>query len=468
VLLWTTRHQTVAGRPESDFGRSDKETPQSSADSLTIRGLRFHTLTDVTNPAVLGLFPPGTTLNSAGEVMIGGCAASDLAAAFGTPALIIDEKALRARARAYADGLSRRWQNSLVTWASKSLPYTAVYRLMAEEGVGVDVSGGGEIMMAIAAKVDPANIVLHGNAKSDEEIALAIRSNVGTIVVDNFDDVERIERLAPRGTQQGVLVRVIPDVLPDTHAANATGQQDSKFGLSISDTRRIVELLRQSSAIRLDGFHIHIGSQILETAPFARSVEALSALSDLGPFTTYSLGGGLGAKYTYDNDPPTVDAYLDTLIDAARRVLPATARIMIEPGRSMVAEAAVTLYRITTVKRGAKTFVGVDGGMSDNLEVSLYGQRFEATITSRVGGGELCTVVGRHCESGDQLIDGVELQNPQVGDVLAIPVTGAYCLTMANNYNGALRIPIVFASEGAPRLVLRRETYEDLLRRDLH
>jgi diaminopimelate decarboxylase len=419
-------------------------------------------------PSVLGLFPPGTTLNALGEVMIGGCASSDLAAAFGTPAMIIDEVALRARARRYADGLSQRWPNSLVTWASKSLPYTAIYRVMAEEGLGVDVSGGGEIMMAIAAGVDPTKIVLHGNAKNDDELSLALRFGVGTIVVDNFDDIERLERLVtPSQAPQGVLVRVIPGVMPDTHAANATGQDDSKFGLPIAQARLAITQLRGSTKLRLDGLHLHVGSQILETEPFVRAVEALSALSDLGEFSTYSLGGGLGAKYTYDDNPPTVEAYLDALVGVARRVLPTSAKIMIEPGRSMVAESAVTLYRVTTVKRGAKTFVGVDGGMSDNLEVSLYGQRFEATITNRVGGGETCVVVGRHCESGDQLIDAVALQNPQVGDVLAIPVTGAYCLTMANNYNGALRIPIVFASGGAPRLVLRRETYEDLLRRDL-
>ncbi len=454
--------------PNRAFGRSDNEGRRSWADSLTIQPACFLTVTDVTNPRVLSLFPPGTTLNSAGEMMIGGCAASDLAAAFGTPAMIVDEKALRARARLYADGLKRRWPNSLVTWASKSLPYTAIYRVMAEEGVGVDVSGGGEIMMALAAGLNPANIVLHGNAKSDDEIALAVRSQIGTIVVDNFDDIERLERLVPAGTQQGVLIRVIPGVMPDTHAANATGQADSKFGLSIADARLAVNKLQLSTKIRLDGFHIHIGSGIAVTEPFTRAVEALSKLGDLGSFATYSLGGGLGATYTYSDNPPTVDAYLDALVEVAKRVLPSTARIMIEPGRSMVAEAAVTLYRVTTVKRGSKTFVGVDGGMSDNLEVSLYGQRFEATITNRVGGGESCVVVGRHCESGDQLIDGVELQNPQVGDVLAIPVTGAYCLTMANNYNGALRIPIIFASDGAPRLVLRRETYEDLLRRDLN
>jgi diaminopimelate decarboxylase len=412
---------------------------------------------------ILELFPAGTTLDANGELMLGGCNATELAAAFGTPSMIIDELALRRRVRRYADGLASRWPNSAVVWASKSLPYTAIYRLMSQEGVGVDVSGGGEIHMAIAAGVDPTTLVLHGNAKTDDELVMADAANVGLIVIDNFDEIDRLERLATH--EQGVLIRVIPDVAPSTHAAISTGQRDSKFGLSIADTKLAIARLASSSKLRLDGLHVHIGSQIVDAEPFGRAVEALGGL---GEFAVYNLGGGLGARYTYSDHPPSVEDYLDALTQAATNVLPSTARLLIEPGRSLVAEAGITLYRVTTVKRGVRTFVAVDGGMSDNLEVSLYGQRFEATITNRVGGGELCTVVGRHCESGDQLIDGVMLRDPQVGDLLAVPVTGAYCLTMANNYNGARRPPIVFAREGAPRMVLRRETYDDLLRRDLH
>jgi diaminopimelate decarboxylase len=412
--------------------------------------------------ALLELFPQGTSLDASGELRIGGCTASDLAAAFGTPALIVDEAALRSRVRRYADGLTARWPNSLVVWASKSLPYTAIYRLMSDEGIGVDVSGGGEIVMAIAAGVDPTKLVLHGNAKSDDEIALAVRERVGTIVIDNFDDIDRLERHVTG--EQGVLVRVIPGVSADIHAANATGRADSKFGLSVADANQAIDRLRASDKLRLDGLHVHIGSGIAELDPFARSVEALG---DLGEFGVYNLGGGLGARYTYADHPPSIEEYLDLLTDTARKVLPISARLMIEPGRSLVAESAVTLYRVLTVKRGARTIVAVDGGMSDNLEVSLYGQRFEATVATRVGGGAQCALVGRHCESGDQLIDGVALQNPQVGDLIAVPVTGAYCLTMANNYNGACRPPIVFARQGEPRMVVRRETYDDLLRRDL-
>jgi diaminopimelate decarboxylase len=314
--------------------------------------------------------------------------------------------------------------------------------------------------MALAAGVNPSKIVMHGNAKTDEEIEMAVKAGVGTIVIDNFDDIDRLERIV-KG-EQAVLVRIIPGVLPETHLANATGQDDSKFGLSISDAKVAIERLKASNKLRLDGLHLHLGSQIMSTEPFIESIEAIASL---GEFSVYDLGGGLGVRYTYKDNPPTVEEYLDVLINTARKYLPSTAKILIEPGRSMVADAAVTLYSVVTIKRSARTFVAIDGGMADNLEVSLYGQRFEATVANRVGGGDLYALVGRHCESGDILIDGVELQDPKVGDIIAVPVTGAYCLTMANNYNGARRPPVVMCRDGVARPVVRRETYEDLLAR---
>jgi diaminopimelate decarboxylase len=412
---------------------------------------------------IISLFPSGTTLNEKKELLIGGCSASELASTFGTPAVIIDEAALRGRARRYLDGLRSRWPNSEVIWASKSLPLTAVFRIIGEEGLGVDVAGGGELVMALAAGVNPSKIVMHGNAKTDDEIQMAVNAGVGTIVVDNFDDIDRLERIV-KG-EQAVLIRIIPGVLPDTHLANATGQDDSKFGLSLSDARVAIERLKASNKLRLDGLHLHLGSQIMATEPF---VESIQAIASLGEFAVYDLGGGLGVRYTYKDNPPTVEEYLDALIDTARKYLPATAKILIEPGRSMVADAAVTLYRVVTIKRSLRTFVAIDGGMADNLEVSLYGQRFEATVANRVGGGDLYALVGRHCESGDILIDGVQLQDPKIGDIIAVPVTGAYCLTMANNYNGARRPPVVMCLNGVARPVVRRETYEDLLARDIH
>ncbi|HSN02698.1 MAG TPA: diaminopimelate decarboxylase, partial [Acidimicrobiales bacterium] len=350
---------------------------------------------------------------------------------------------------------------SQVIWASKSLPCTALYRVMHEEGLGIDVAGGGELVMALAAGADPATFILHGNAKTDRELEMAVEAGVGTIVIDNFDDIERLERLV--GDVQGVLVRVLPQVAAATHEAIATGHVNSKVGLSMDDARRAISRLRHSDRLRLDGLHVHVGSQILDTTPFTQAIEAIAQLGD---FPVYDLGGGLVARYTLDMRVPSVEEYLDALVTSARAHLPADARLLIEPGRSMVAESAFTLYRVVTLKRGRRSFVAVDGGMGDNLEVSLYGQAFDATLANRVGRGEPFTLVGRHCESGDQLIESVRLRDPQVGDLVAVPVTGAYCLTMANNYNGALRPPIVMVNDDDARVVLRRESYDDLLRRD--
>src|SRR5829696_657260 len=396
-------------------------------------------------------------------LLIGGCRADALADEFGTPVLVVSERALRARAREYADELAARWPRSRVVFASKAFPCTAVQRVMVEEGLGLDVAGGGEIVTALAAGADPALLVLHGNAKSDEEIAMAAEHGIGLVVVDNSDDVDRLEAT---GSSHDVLVRVIPGVEADTHASVLTGHAGSKFGLAPAAAAELIRRIEHSPRLRMRGLHVHVGSQILDVEPFARSVAPLAAL---GQFDVYDLGGGLGARYTYADDPPAVGAYLDALAGAAREHLPAEAELIVEPGRSMVASAAATLYRVETVKRGARTFVAVDGGMGDNLEVALFGQRFEGAIADRVGAGpgEAVAVVGRHCESGDVLIDEIALPAPRVGDLLAVPATGAYCFTMANNSNGTRRIPVVFAGGGDARLVVRRETWADLLARDV-
>jgi diaminopimelate decarboxylase len=416
--------------------------------------------------ALLSLFPPGSDVAGEGMLRIGGCRADDLAAEYGTPVLVVAEQALRARAREYRDELAARWPRSRVVFASKAFPCTAVQRVMAEEGLGLDVAGGGEIVTALAAGADPALLVLHGNAKSDEEIAMAVEHGIGLVVVDNSDDVDRLEATVPEGRAQDVLVRVIPGVEADTHASVLTGHEGSKFGLAPDAAAELIARIERSPRLRMGGLHVHVGSQILDVEPFARSVAPVAAL---GEFPVYDLGGGLGARYTYDDEPPSVGEYLDALVVAAREHLPAEAELIVEPGRSMVASAAATLYRVVTVKRGKVTFVAVDGGMGDNLEVALFGQRFEAAIADRLGtaGGERVTLVGRHCESGDVLVDGVPLDAPRVGDLVAVPATGAYCHTMANNYNGNRRIPVVFAAGGTARLVVRRETWADLLARDV-
>jgi diaminopimelate decarboxylase len=410
---------------------------------------------------LLSLFPPGSARDPDGMLRIGGCRADALATEFGTPVLVVAEAALRARAQEYRAELAARWPNSRVVFASKAFPATAVQRVMVEEGLGLDVAGGGEILTALKAGVDPALIVLHGNAKSDEEIAMAAEHGIGLVVVDNGDDVDRLEAT---GHTHDVLVRVIPSVTADTHAHVLTGHEGSKFGLMPAAAAKLIARIERSPRLRMRGVHVHVGSQILDVEPFADSVAPVAAL---GEFEIYDLGGGLGARYSYADTPPSVGAYLDALIGAARAHLPAAAEVIIEPGRSMVCSVAATIYRVVTVKRGSVTFVAVDGGMGDNLEVALFDQRFEAGIVNRWGGGERVTVVGRHCESGDVLVDGVELADPRVGDLLAVPATGAYCHTMANNYNGNRRIPVVFADAGDARAVIRRETWDDLLARDV-
>ncbi len=419
----------------------------------------------VAHPDPVSLFAPGTTVVD-GELVIGGVPATQLAADFGTPAYVIDEGYLRDRARAYRDGLSARWPNSRVYFASKSFPSTPVYRVMAEEGIGVDVAGGGEIVMALAGGVPGGDLLLHGNAKTDGELRMALDAGVGLIVVDNFRDIDRIEALAESPVD--VLVRVRPNVGASTHIAMATATDSSKFGLRLDDAREAIRRIDASSKLVMKGLHVHVGSQILQAAPFA---EAIAAIGTLGEFEIYDLGGGLGERYTYADPELSLDDYLDAVVGAARAALPVGARILLEPGRSLVARAGCTLYEVVNVKKSdsplAPTFVAVNGGMADNLEVSLYGQRFEATVVDAVGGGEPVTLVGRHCESGDMLSEGVLLQHPEPGDIVAVPVTGAYCFTMSNNYNGALRPPVVFVAQGRARAVVRRETYGDLCARDV-
>jgi diaminopimelate decarboxylase len=415
---------------------------------------------------LLDLLPPGSATDADGMLIIGGCRADDLAAEFGTPVLVVAEEALRERAREYVRELSARWSNSRAVFASKAFPCTAVQRVMVQQGLGLDVAGGGEILTALKAGVDPALIVLHGNAKTTEEITMAVENGIGVVVVDGPDDVDRLEAIVPVGRTQDVLVRVIPGVTADTHAHVLTGHEGSKFGLAPAAAAELINRIEHSSRLQMRGVHAHVGSQILEVEPLA---EAVAPLAALGGFDIYDLGGGLGARYTWADQPPTIAEYLDVLIAAAREHLPPNAQVIIEPGRSMVATSAATIYRVITIKRGQTTFVAVDGGMGDNLEVALFDQRFEAGIANRLdaSNGEVVTVVGRHCESGDILVDGVPLDAPRFDDLLVVPATGAYCYTMSNNYNGNRRIPVVFASKGTPSLVVRRETWDDLAARDV-
>jgi diaminopimelate decarboxylase len=401
-----------------------------------------------------------TVTSDDGLLSVGGVSLAEVAEQYGTPAYVFDVAQFRSQARAVREGLAARWENSEVLFASKSLPVMAVYEVAAQEGLSIDVAGYGEVRMALAAGVDPARLYFHGNAKTSEELTLAVESGVGTIIIDNVDEFDRLQSIVVGA--QDVMLRVIPGISPKTHASQVTGGHDSKFGVPMEDAVELIDVIKKSQRLRLRGVHLHIGSQILETDSFADAVKQISVFKDQ---PVYDIGGGLGVRYTLAEMPPTVDEYLDAIVNVAREALPTDARLLIEPGRSLVAQAGMTLYRVVSVKRTGHTFVAVDGGMADNLDIALTGQRYEAVIDGRVlePGTTSCVVVGRQCESGDTLIRDIDLPDPKVGDLLVMPVTGAYAFTMANNYNGALIAPVVFVENGASTLVVRRQTFDDVV-----
>ncbi len=421
----------------------------------------------VSTASLARVYPLGTRVNDLGHLELGGCDAVELAEQFGTPAYVVAEDDLRARARAFRDELSRRHPDGDVLFASKAFPCTAVCRVLAEEGLACDVASGGELALALRGGFEAARIYLHGNAKSAAELRDAIEAGVGHIVLDSADELDRLERLAASlGRVQEVLLRVTPDVAGDTHRAISTGQADSKFGFSFAAAAAAIERLRAAQALRLVGLHFHIGSQLLELAPFRA---AIRAVAELGEFPVYNLGGGLGVAYTWADEPPAVADYVATLVDTAAAELGPGRRLLIEPGRALVANSTVTLYTVQTVKRNVSTWVAVDGGMSDNLRPMLYGAMYEALIADRALAEptERCHVAGKHCESGDVIVRDAPLAEPAPGDVLVTPATGAYGHSMANNYNGVPRPPVIFCSGGDARMVVRRETYADLMARDV-
>ncbi len=403
------------------------------------------------------VYPLGSRLNERGALEIGGCDALELAREFGTPAYVYAEDDMRARARGFIEAFRARTDRFEVIYASKAFPCTAAYRVFAEEGLSADVASGGELHLALAGGYSGERLYMHGNNKSAAELDYAIESGVGHIVVDSFDEIERL-----RGRSVRVLIRVTPGIQPSTHSYIQTGQADSKFGFPLAEVPRAVEAC-EAAGLELRGLHAHIGSQVFELEAFARLAEVLAGMGD---WPLLNLGGGLGVAYTSDDEPPSVEEYADALL----RHAPEGVTVLTEPGRALVANAGVTLYTVGTVKRipGVRTYVAVDGGMSDNLRPMLYGARYEAQIANRfLGGGELCTVAGMHCESGDVLVRDVELSEPRPGDVLVTPATGAYGHAMANNYNAVPRPPVIFCREGDARVVVRRETYADLTARDV-
>jgi diaminopimelate decarboxylase len=406
------------------------------------------------------VFPAGSRLNERGRLEIGGCDALDLAAEYGTPAYVYSEDDLRARARETVAAFAERTDSFEVLYASKAFTCTAAYRLFAEEGLSCDVASGGELHMALDGGFDPERIYMHGNNKSEAELAAALESGVGHIVVDSLDEIARLGRIAA-GRPQRVLVRVTPGIRPDTHEKIATGQEDSKFGIPLAELSVAVERCA-GAGLEVRGLHAHIGSQVFDLDVYGRLAEVLMAA---GEYPEVNMGGGFAVAYTRDQAPPPASAYAEAMLAG----LPDGIRLLCEPGRSLVANAGVSLYTVGTVKDvpGVRRYVAVDGGMSDNVRPMLYGAAYEAEVVDRIGDSTPCRLVGMHCESGDVLIEEARLEEPRVGDVVAVGATGAYGHSMASNYNGVPRPPVIFCSDGDARVVVRRETYEDLTARDV-
>jgi diaminopimelate decarboxylase len=422
------------------------------------------------------VYPMGSRVNERGHLELGGCDAVELAREFGTPAYVYAEDDLRARARGYVDAFRSRTDDFEVIYASKAAPVTEIYRLFAAEGLAIDVASGGELAMALAAGCEPGRMYVHGNNKTAAELKAAIDAGVGHLIVDSFDEIDRLDALLDRPLE--VLIRVTPGIKADTHSYIQTGQLDSKFGFGLEDglAARAIEAIRAAPKLRLAGLHAHIGSQIFELEPYVKTIEALAELAEEtgiagDELRLLNVGGGLGIAYTAADEPPSIASYVEVKVEGVRRVFDPAPTILVEPGRSLVGNAGVTLYEVGTVKEipGVRTYVAVDGGMSDNLRPMLYGARYEAVIANRAGDAPdtRVTIAGMHCESSDVIVRDAELASPRVGDVLVTPATGAYGHAMANNYNGVPRPPVVFCEDGDARVVVRRETYADLLSRDV-
>jgi diaminopimelate decarboxylase len=401
---------------------------------------------------------------------VGGLDLVELAEEFGTPLFVYDEGHLRARCREALEA----WGEG-VAYATKAFLCRAMARLVHEEGLSLDVSTGGELEVALAAGVPGDRLVLHGNNKSHDELARALEAQVGRIVVDSFDEIDRLDRLTVSLDRPvPVLVRVTPGVEAHTHEFVRTGQEDSKFGFGLASgaAAEAVDRLRLLPGVDLLGIHAHIGSQVFRVDSFAEEVEVLAGFFRSLDLPELCVGGGLGVAYVAGEEAPTLGSWAKTVREAATGAgIPPATRITAEPGRSIVATAGLTLYTVGTVKDlpGIRTYVAVDGGMSDNPRPVLYGSGYETFLPARAAEPrpDPITLVGKHCESGDRIVaDGRLPEGLRVGDVLATPVTGAYGYSMASNYNKVPRPPVLFVTEGTARVVVRRETPEDLLRLD--
>lgn len=424
------------------------------------------------------VLPTTARVTESGHLEIGGCDAVELADTYGTPVLVLDRATLEERARSFSSVIDA----SRVYYAGKALCCVGVLEVVKDLGLGLDVCSGGELTTAMAAGFPPERIIFHGNNKSVAELEMAREAGVARIVVDSFQEIERI---AEAKVETKLLVRITPGVEAHTHEFVQTGQEDSKFGFSLADdiAMQAVQRAMEVPGCTLTGVHAHIGSQIFELSAFDLAIQRLASFLATAKervgfeATELNVGGGLGIAHTEDETTPDPAESSTRIVQAVEREFAARGlrvpTVFIEPGRATIGSSTVTLYRVGTVKKipGVRTYVSVDGGMSDNIRPALYGARYEAVLANRMSAppGPRVTVAGKHCESGDVLIKDVHLpEDVAPGDLLCIPATGAYTYSMANNYNRIPRPPIVMVADGHALEIVRRETYEDLLDLDRH
>jgi len=432
----------------------------------------------------LTLFPFTTGVNKQGHLVIGGCDVAELTEEFGTPLYVFDESTIRRKCLEFKHEFTRLYPDTLVIYASKAFLNRALALIIKEEGLGLDVVSGGELSIAQSVDFPPDNVYFHGNNKTPEELNMALDSGAGRIVVDNFYELELLNKLArKRGVNQNILLRLSPGIDPHTHQYTTTGTTESKFGFPLV-TGQAEEAVNQASSasnLNLLGLHFHLGSPISEIQPYELAIELVLEFArgmsqkfgfDLGEF---DVGGGFAVTYTQDSVVPTTADYaravtgkLDSLVSKLELSRP---RLIVEPGRAIVAQAGVALYKVGAIKEipGVKQYVCVDGGISDNIRPALYGAKYDALVANRASqlGTNMVTIAGKLCESGDILAQDVNLASARPGDIIAIPVCGAYSLPMSSNYNAIPRPAIVMANEGRGRLIRRRETYQDLMNLDL-
>ncbi len=432
----------------------------------------------------LGAVLPKTAQVKDGHLFIGGVDMVELAHEQGTALYVFDEEDLRSRMEAYRESFHSRYANSEALYASKAFLNKEVLRIAQEEGMCLDVSGGGELACARAVGFPMERVFVHGNNKTPDELREAIEAGVGRIVVDSRIELARVSQIAGElGVEQPILMRITPGVEADTHEYIKTGCEDSKFGFTMLDdfAFKCVGDALAAPHVKLVGFHCHIGSQIFALHSFREAVEVMIKFAARVKetygleITDLDMGGGLGIAYTVDDKPSTIDQFADCTTSAVKdccaRYGVAEPRLLVEPGRSLVANAGVTLYTVGILKTlpNIRKYVAIDGGMSDNIRTALYHADYEAVIANKADQPrtEIVTLCGKHCESGDAVVLDGSIQHPEIGDTVCVFGTGAYCYTMSSTYNGQPRPAIVFVRDGKARVVTRRETYADLMARDL-